>query len=219
MGARAPGHHRAGSIRRTIRSLPGPVTRSLGSLALGLVRSELVGPVEVGAKAVGQVVRLDRSAKPARVEGADDPVAKLDPRHPVANGSDLAGTVGKRHDAELCRTATAPFEDHQIAIVERARAHSHQDFLRHWPGILARSQHDPVNAAEAVDAIGFHPYGERASPPSASAFSLALNLSSAGLRHRCGDRLHPARSDTYAHDQEALSKRGETRDLMVNALC
>jgi hypothetical protein len=36
MGARAPGHHRAGSIRRTIRSLPDPVTRSLGSLALGL---------------------------------------------------------------------------------------------------------------------------------------------------------------------------------------
>jgi hypothetical protein len=43
MGARAPGHHRAGSIRRTIRSLPDPVTRSLGSLALGSVRSELVG--------------------------------------------------------------------------------------------------------------------------------------------------------------------------------
>src|SRR6266853_3280043 len=90
------------------------------------------------------------------MEGADDPIAQLDPRHPVANGSDLAGAVGKRHDTELCRTATAAFEDHQIAVVKRARAHSHQDFLWSGPGVLARSQDDSVNAAEAVDAIGFH---------------------------------------------------------------
>src|SRR5258707_6294996 len=87
------------------------------------------------------------------MEGADDPVAELDPRHLFANGSDLAGPIGKRHDTELCRTTTAAFEDHQIAVVKRARAHSHQDLLRSGPGVLARSQHDPV---DAVDAVGFH---------------------------------------------------------------
>src|SRR5260370_39839310 len=90
------------------------------------------------------------------MEGADDPVTELDPRHPVANGSALARAVGQRHHAELCRTATAAFEDHQIAVVKRAGAHSHQDLLRPGSGIFARSQHDPVNAAEAVDAVGFH---------------------------------------------------------------
>ena len=34
----------------------------------------------------------------------------------------------------------------------------------------------------------------------------------AGLRHRCADRLPPARSDTYAHDQEALSKGNPDAD-------
>src|SRR5260370_36945941 len=62
----------------------------------------------------------------------------------------------KRHDAELCRTTTAAFKDHQIAVVERARAHPHQDLLRSGPRVLARSQDDPVNAAEAVDAVRFH---------------------------------------------------------------
>ena len=64
-------------------------------------------PIEIGAEPVGQVVSDQRSAKPARMEGADDPVAELDPRYPVANGRDLARAVGKRHDAELCRTTTA----------------------------------------------------------------------------------------------------------------
>jgi len=57
-------------------------------------------PVEVGAKPVGQVVGAQRSAEPARMEDADDPVAQLDPRYPIAHGSDLAGAIGKRHDAE-----------------------------------------------------------------------------------------------------------------------
>ena len=56
------------------------------------------------------------------MEGANDSVAGIDPRYPVTNGSDLAGAVGKRHDTELCRTATAAFEDHQIAVVKRVRA-------------------------------------------------------------------------------------------------
>jgi hypothetical protein len=98
-------------------------------------------PVEVGTKPVGQVVGAQRSAEPTRMEGTDDPVADLDPPYPAANGSDLARAVGKRHDAELCWTATAAFEDHQIAVIERARAHSRQDLLRPRPGIFARSHH------------------------------------------------------------------------------
>src|SRR5258708_33921525 len=91
------------------------------------------------------------------MEATGNSIAYLAPRHPVADGCNLARSVGERHDAELRRTATAAFEDHQIPVVERARAHSHQDLLRPEPGVLARSQHDPVNAAEAVDAVGFHP--------------------------------------------------------------
>jgi hypothetical protein len=64
-------------------------------------------PVEIGAKPVGQVFRPDRSAKPARMKRPCNPVADLDPRHAIANGRDLAGAVGKRHDAELRRTGTA----------------------------------------------------------------------------------------------------------------
>src|SRR5207245_2999295 len=53
------------------------------------------------------------------MEGADNSLAKLDPHYPFANGRNLARAVGKRHDAELCRTATAAFEDHQVAVIER----------------------------------------------------------------------------------------------------
>jgi len=58
-------------------------------------------PVQVGAYPVGQVVRAQRAAEPAGVEGADDPVAELDPRHPFTDCCDLAGTIGKRHDSEF----------------------------------------------------------------------------------------------------------------------
>jgi hypothetical protein len=85
-----------------------------------------------------------------------NPVADLDPCHSVADRGDLAGTVRQRHDAELCRTAAAAFQDHQIAVIERTCAHPHQDLPQAGPGIVARSQHDPVNAAEAVDAVCFH---------------------------------------------------------------
>src|ERR1700730_9743115 len=98
------------------------------------------------------------------MEATGNSVADFDPRHPLANGGDLTRAVGKRHDGELCRTSTATLEDHQIPIVERARAHSHQDLLRTGPGVLTRSQHDPVNAAEAVDAVGFHLFPPPDSP-------------------------------------------------------
>jgi hypothetical protein len=71
------------------------------------------------------------------MEGADDPVAQLNPRYTVANGSNLAGAVGQRHYADLRWTATASFEDHQIAVVKRAGAHTHQDLL--GPGRGPRS--------------------------------------------------------------------------------
>jgi hypothetical protein len=35
------------------------------------------------------------------MEDADDPVAQLDPRYPVADGCNLTGAIGKRNDAEL----------------------------------------------------------------------------------------------------------------------
>ena len=67
-----------------------------------------------------------------------------------------AGRQVRAADAELRRTATAAFEDHQIAVVKRGRAHPHQDLPKPGAWVLVRSQHDAVNTAEAVDAIGFH---------------------------------------------------------------
>ena len=60
-------------------------------------------------------------------------------------------------DADLRWTATTAFEDHQIAVVERARADPHEDLLQAGPRILARPQHNAVDAAEAFNVIGFHP--------------------------------------------------------------
>jgi hypothetical protein len=39
--------------------------------------------VKVGAEPVGQIVRGDRAAKPARMNRADDPIANFDPGHVV----------------------------------------------------------------------------------------------------------------------------------------
>jgi len=92
------------------------------------------------------------------MEAPGDPVADPDPCYSVADRSDLARAVRKRHDAELFRTTITAFEGHQIAVIERGRAHPHQDLPQPGPRVLARSQRDPPNAAEAVDAVGFHPF-------------------------------------------------------------
>jgi hypothetical protein len=63
--------------------------------------------IEIGAQPVGQVVGLDRSAKPARMKTAGNSVANFDPRYSVSECCDLAGAIGERHHAELRRTATA----------------------------------------------------------------------------------------------------------------
>src|SRR5215468_11049821 len=112
--------------------------------------------VEIGAKPVGQMFRPDGAAKPPRMETAGYPVADFDPRHPVADRSDFAGTVGERYHAKLGRTATATFEDHQVAVIERTCPDPHQDLVRPGSRVFGRSPHDPANAAEAVYVIGFH---------------------------------------------------------------
>jgi hypothetical protein len=68
-------------------------------------------PVEIGTEPVGQIIGLDRPAKPPRMEATGNSVADLDPRHPLADSCNLTRIVGKRHDAELRRTSTATFED------------------------------------------------------------------------------------------------------------
>src|SRR5262249_43601026 len=96
-----------------------------------------------------------RYPKPGRMEAASNSIADLDPGDARPDRRDLTGAIGQRYHAELGRTSAAASEDHQIAVVERGRAYLHQDLL--WPGlrILARSQHDPINAAKAVDAVCF----------------------------------------------------------------
>src|SRR6202035_2969847 len=94
--------------------------------------------VKIGAEPVGQVVGRDRSAKPAGMKATGNPVANFDPSNSFAYLCDLAGAVRQRHYADLRRTATTALEDHQIAIVERARADPHEDLLGPRPRILAR---------------------------------------------------------------------------------
>jgi hypothetical protein len=53
---------------------------------------------------------------------AGNSAANFDPRNSVADCCDFAGAVGERHHTELRRTATAAFQDEQIAVVTRARA-------------------------------------------------------------------------------------------------
>src|SRR5215472_7284863 len=90
------------------------------------------------------------------MKAAGNPVTTLDPRHSFADRRDFAGPVGQRHHADLGWTTAAASEDHKIAVVERARAHPHQDLFRPGPRVLARSQYDAVDAAKAIDVIGFH---------------------------------------------------------------
>src|SRR6516165_1419293 len=46
----------------------------------------------------------------------------LQPSNPSADSCALAALIQQRHDADLRRTATAAFEDHQISAIERVRA-------------------------------------------------------------------------------------------------
>jgi len=94
-------------------------------------------PVEIGAKPVGQVFRPDGATKPARVETARDPVADFDPCYAVADRSDFAGAIGERYHAELGRAAATALQDHQVAVVERARAHPHQHLPQPGSWVIA----------------------------------------------------------------------------------
>ena len=92
------------------------------------------------------------------MKAAGNPVADPDACHPVADRLNFAGAVGQGYYAELGRTATAAFEDHQITVIERTCPDPHQDFVRPRSRLFGRSPHDPANAAEAVYVIGFHLY-------------------------------------------------------------
>jgi hypothetical protein len=96
-----------------------------------------------GAYPIGQVPDLD------------NPIADLDPVPRSPTAATFAGAIAQRHDTGLCRAAATAFEHHQIAVIERTCPHPHQDLSRSWPRILAHAQHDPVDAAEAVDVVRF----------------------------------------------------------------
>src|SRR6185312_8111446 len=90
------------------------------------------------------------------MEAGNDTVADREPAGARSEPDDFARTVAERHDPEPGRAAAAAFQDHQVAVVERCRAHPDQDFPGAGLRIVARCQHNPVNAAEAFDPIGSH---------------------------------------------------------------
>jgi hypothetical protein len=52
------------------------------------------------------------------MKAAGNPVTDLDPRYPLADGFNIAGTIRKRYHAKLRRTATTTPDDHQVAVIE-----------------------------------------------------------------------------------------------------
>jgi hypothetical protein len=117
-------------------------------------------PVEIGAQPVGQVVGLDRSAKPARMKATGNSGTDLDPRNPFADRFDLAGAVEtaapRRFSSDLDRRLSGP-SDLDSSASSRAPASGFPFARDAGPrSIPTRSQYDPINAPEALDAIGFH---------------------------------------------------------------
>ena len=95
-GQRDPGRHRGARQRGRF------LERQIAGDGNGgfLVDDRVLGQhaVEVGAEAVGEVIRLDRTAEPARVEAADDasPIANRRAPAPSATTSpapSLSGTT------------------------------------------------------------------------------------------------------------------------------
>jgi hypothetical protein len=66
---------------------------------------------------------LNKSAKPARMKRPCNSVPNLTRVIWSPTAATSPAAAEKRHGAELDRTATAAFEDHQIAVIERACAH------------------------------------------------------------------------------------------------
>jgi hypothetical protein len=88
----------------------------------------------------------------------------------ISCSADVAGTIIQRKEAELCRPPIAALQDHQVSVIEPARAHAHQDLFRCLPKIFARSQDDPIDAAEAVDMVRFH------APSTATAAGVSVEM-------------------------------------------
>ena len=78
--------------------------------------------VERSAKGVGMVLFRERAVEPRRKERRRDAIADREPLHAAADFDHLAGAVRCRHDSlrALLRSAS----DHQVAIVQRHRAHA-----------------------------------------------------------------------------------------------
>ena len=89
--------------------------------------------MEVGSELVSKVIRADRAAEPAWMKGADDPVANLNSGHALADATTSPEPSESVTTPSFVGPRPPPFEDHQIAVIERTRPHPHQDFLR--PGL------------------------------------------------------------------------------------
>src|SRR5690349_5516104 len=105
------------------------------------------------SRATAGITRRDGPTQ-AQPQAARNLVTNLHPSNPLADSCDLAGVIQQRYDEDLRRIAAAAFEDHQISVIERVRARLRIS-SRPSCGVLTRSQHDAVNAARAVDMIGF----------------------------------------------------------------
>jgi hypothetical protein len=120
-------------------------------------------PPELGPVTLSRLSsRQEARTYPKFVDGASVMSVKAELGWPMMLGAAAAAKVRLIVWCKLCGhqveprwlldTAPAPAS----SIGARAGAHPHHDLPQSGPRILSRAQHDPVNTAEAVDAIGFH---------------------------------------------------------------
>ena len=112
--------------------------------------------VERAAERAGHRVRRNPAVGPALEEAARHPVAGREARHARADRRDVAGPVGIRR-ARIGQVARRRrFDGEQVAVVDRRRAHAHQDLPRPRFGRGAVGEGEGVDAPVGDDFPGAH---------------------------------------------------------------
>src|SRR5258706_13966640 len=101
--------------------------------------------------------RFERSAEPIREEGIDDPVADSEACHARADRSHLASAIRERTPAGRDRHRISAIDNHQVAEVERTRAHSDEHFTNTGRWNLLLGKDEAIQTAKLLKLIYPHP--------------------------------------------------------------
>ncbi len=90
------------------------------------------------------------------MEDADHPIARLEDRDAFTDGDDLAGGIAAGNMAGVGRRRIGAEHHRDVAIVQRDRVHAQQQLAALRLGSRLFVPDQIVEAAERVEAIGFH---------------------------------------------------------------